>query len=199
MNCIKSYPVLYLFTGIYLTVSMAVTSISVILTVGVLKLHHCGPHQTPVPHWMRYLIIKKLGRFLRCQCMSSKKTSNKSGGSKRSKAHRDSKLSRENADVCLRLVNDVNQLNKYSPVAEYRGSVGEYRGSVGEYRGPAGGSHRSINSSRRPEPLHSDSRQTTTSSMPNTNMDLSVLGSDIKRLGVMEEILKYLKIMVAKR
>ena len=40
----------FTISGIYLTISMAVTSISVILTVCVLKLHHCGPHQVEVGH-----------------------------------------------------------------------------------------------------------------------------------------------------
>ena len=42
--------IIFTISGIYLTISMAVTSISVILTVCVLKLHHCGPHQVEVGH-----------------------------------------------------------------------------------------------------------------------------------------------------
>ena len=45
---------------------MAVTSISVILTVFVLKLHHCCPHQTAVPQIVRYLILGHLARLVRC-------------------------------------------------------------------------------------------------------------------------------------
>ncbi|KAJ8304992.1 hypothetical protein KUTeg_018575 [Tegillarca granosa] len=56
--------------GIYLTVSMAVASVSVILTVLVLKLHHCSPHQLRVPYWVRVLVLGVLARFVRCQCLS---------------------------------------------------------------------------------------------------------------------------------
>lgn len=52
--------------GIYLTTVMALTSISVILTVFVLNLHYRGPDNTPVPSWLRTLFLrrKKLTRGL---------------------------------------------------------------------------------------------------------------------------------------
>ena len=53
--------------GIYLTVTMGMTSLSIILTVFVLQLHHVGPHKRPVPGWMRTLVCKV---FARVVCMS---------------------------------------------------------------------------------------------------------------------------------
>ncbi len=44
-------------SGIYLTIVMALTSVSVILTVFVLNLHYRGPDDTPVPRWIRKLFL----------------------------------------------------------------------------------------------------------------------------------------------
>lgn len=45
------------FAGIYLTVVMALTSISVIMTVMVLNLHFRGPNDALVPGWLRFLFL----------------------------------------------------------------------------------------------------------------------------------------------
>lgn len=45
-----------MISGIYLTIVMALTSVSVILTVFVLNLHYRGPHSKPVPRWLRRLM-----------------------------------------------------------------------------------------------------------------------------------------------
>lgn len=42
--------------GVYLTIVMAMTSISVIMTVFVLNLHYRGPDDRPVPRWLRRLL-----------------------------------------------------------------------------------------------------------------------------------------------
>ncbi|KAL4227437.1 acetylcholine-gated cation-selective channel [Mactra antiquata] len=60
--------------GIYLTVSMAVASVSVILTVVVLKLHHCSPHQKKIPRWVRHFVLGHLARLVRCSCVQPCKT-----------------------------------------------------------------------------------------------------------------------------
>lgn len=49
----KPFTVLLKFTGIYLTAVMAITSISVIVTVVVLNLHYLGPRIRPVPSWLK--------------------------------------------------------------------------------------------------------------------------------------------------
>ncbi|GFR93219.1 neuronal acetylcholine receptor subunit alpha-10 [Elysia marginata] len=56
-----------LSTGIYLTVTMGMTSMSIILTVFVLQLHHVGPHKRPVPGWLHTVVV---GVFARLVCMS---------------------------------------------------------------------------------------------------------------------------------
>ncbi|WAQ99872.1 ACH1-like protein [Mya arenaria] len=55
--------------GIYLTVSMAVASVSVILTVVVLKLHHCSPNQQKIPGWVRHFVLGHLAKIVRCACV----------------------------------------------------------------------------------------------------------------------------------
>ncbi|CAJ0954853.1 unnamed protein product, partial [Mesorhabditis belari] len=51
--------------GVYLTVVMGMTSVSVVMTVLVLNFHHRGPFHDPVPRWARVLVLDKLRRFLR--------------------------------------------------------------------------------------------------------------------------------------
>ena len=43
---------------IYLTIVMALTSLSIVLTVYVLQLHHSGPVVIPVPHSFKYSLIR---------------------------------------------------------------------------------------------------------------------------------------------
>ncbi|XP_052796704.1 neuronal acetylcholine receptor subunit alpha-10-like isoform X2 [Mya arenaria] len=50
--------------GIYLTVTMGMTSLSIILTVFVLQLHHVGPHQKGVPRWLQVLSYDILSSML---------------------------------------------------------------------------------------------------------------------------------------
>ena len=47
---------------------MAMTSLSIVLTVFVLQLHHVGPNQKPVPRWIRKVVISIIARAL---CMHS--------------------------------------------------------------------------------------------------------------------------------
>ena len=54
--------------GIYLTVTMAMTSLSIVLTVFVLQLHHVGPNQKPAPAWIKNSVIKVIAPLL---CMKS--------------------------------------------------------------------------------------------------------------------------------
>uniref|UniRef100_A0A158Q739 Neur_chan_LBD domain-containing protein n=1 Tax=Elaeophora elaphi TaxID=1147741 RepID=A0A158Q739_9BILA len=51
--------------AIYLTVVMLLTSISVVMTVMVLNFHHRGPFDSPVPEWVRVLVLQKLRNFLK--------------------------------------------------------------------------------------------------------------------------------------
>lgn len=40
------------------------TSLSIILVVFVLQLHHVGPHQRPVPRWLRFICVEILARIM---------------------------------------------------------------------------------------------------------------------------------------
>lgn len=145
---------------------MAVTSVSVILTVCVLKLHHCGPHQKEVPPWIRFVVLKVMGQAFNCQCRNLAPRRIRKPNKMKDK-HR-KKIKHENAEVCLRLVHECN-INKHSPVAEFR-----------------------MNSTSKPI-----NRQDSLNDLSaNTNVDER---PEFKRLSAMEEILKYLKVMVAKR
>ncbi|ELU14382.1 hypothetical protein CAPTEDRAFT_204309 [Capitella teleta] len=46
--------------SIYLTIVMGMTSVSVIMTVFVLNLHHRGPNNTPVPPWLHKVFLSRL-------------------------------------------------------------------------------------------------------------------------------------------
>lgn len=54
--------------SIYLTIVMSLTSVSVIMTVLVLNLHHRGPSKHGVPLWMRKVFLEKLSHFF---CVSN--------------------------------------------------------------------------------------------------------------------------------
>ncbi|VDK53375.1 unnamed protein product [Gongylonema pulchrum] len=57
--------------GIYLTVVMLMTSISVVMTVMVLNFHHRGPFDRPVPPWIRTFVLQKLRSFLKMRSRDS--------------------------------------------------------------------------------------------------------------------------------
>jgi nicotinic acetylcholine receptor len=152
---------------------MALTAISVILQVCVLKLHHCGPHQTPVPKWLKCLILKYLARLIRCNCKKQKRQKD----AKRLLKNKNNSMSaEEGADMCLRLVNETH-VTKQSPVAEFRSQNAHGNRFTSPSSNNLG---------------HHDPYTDVTSQ----SVDVT---SELKRLMVMEEILKYLKIMVAKR
>ena len=54
-----------MFAGIYLTCTMAITTLSMVLTVFVLNLHHI--QDRPVPPWAKTLFLRYLARML-CMC-----------------------------------------------------------------------------------------------------------------------------------
>ena len=68
----RTFHLPFCWTGIYLTVTMAMTSMSIILTVFVLQLHHVGPHQKRVPRWMWTLVIEVFAPIV-CLCHISQR------------------------------------------------------------------------------------------------------------------------------
>ncbi|VDN58048.1 unnamed protein product [Dracunculus medinensis] len=53
--------------GIYLSMVMGMTSISVVMTVMVLNFHHRGPYCRTVPPWIRFSVLGKLRKILKMQ------------------------------------------------------------------------------------------------------------------------------------
>lgn len=188
------------FTGIYLTISMAVTSISVILTVCVLKLHHCGPHQLPVPGWMKCLVLGFLASLVRCQCTPSKKHSNKYKGD-------NGLTSRENSEVCLRLMSEINTRGGgSSPINMYRHGNSSSTQPVVANHVECNNVHenRQYSPSSKNHHRHQETTVNTNLSVPTTNAQGQFNNQqqyqiELQRLNVLEDILKQLKIMVSKR
>lgn len=46
--------------GIYLTAVMAITSVSVIMTVIVLNFHYRGPIRKEMPNWIKQFLLKRV-------------------------------------------------------------------------------------------------------------------------------------------
>ncbi|CAI4226524.1 unnamed protein product [Auanema sp. JU1783] len=62
--------------GIYLTVVMGMTSVSVVMTVLVLNFHHRGPFNEPIPYWVRVMILERLRKILRMKLPSPADSTN---------------------------------------------------------------------------------------------------------------------------
>lgn len=88
---------------------MAVTSLSIILTVIVLNLHHARPHQRVLPNWVRYLVLHVIARIVRCKC----------GPKMNRQRQKQEANSTDQKETSLRLANDVT---RHSPVTELRAS-----------------------------------------------------------------------------
>lgn len=61
--------------GIYLTLSLAVNSASLSLTMLVLKLHHSPAGRNEVPYWVRVVVLDYLSRLVGCHCPPLKRSS----------------------------------------------------------------------------------------------------------------------------
>ncbi|XP_021375385.1 neuronal acetylcholine receptor subunit alpha-10-like [Mizuhopecten yessoensis] len=170
--------------GIYLTVSMALASISVILTVFVLKIHHCAPHQPRVPKWVRKVVLGYLGGLLQCKCL---KTQNNLG--KRSRGgdiH-----GPEESEILSKLMNDIaatkdNNRRRCQPNDSYGSSQSEAGSVIADLRGSSflADLRGSLNMSNRNSYVDDH----------NGNTD----GVTDGKKGIMEDVLKYLQCMLAK-
>lgn len=63
----------FLCLGIYLTVVMAITSISVVVTVVVLNFHYRGPSRKEVPSYLRDLVLQRVNSSCSCFGLRSPK------------------------------------------------------------------------------------------------------------------------------
>jgi nicotinic acetylcholine receptor len=67
----------FFIAGLYLTAVMAMTSVSVMMTVFVLNLHYRGPKKNEIPFWLQQLLSLSLANFVRT-FGKSKKSNKKS-------------------------------------------------------------------------------------------------------------------------
>ena len=103
---------------------MAVASVSVILTVVVLKLHHCSPNQQRIPGWVRHLILGHLAKIVRCGCVTLpcrpqdcfRKARTKENSTEmrvlQTKLLREMESLTSKASTCINRINDRNARNR---------------------------------------------------------------------------------------
>ena len=132
---------------------------------------------------MKVIVLNFMARMLHCQCGSPQKPT---ASKQRKKSKQDEQ---ESAEVCLRLVNECH-INKRSPVAEFRSNKINISNNAThcDHHGNCNPGH---------EYISRDSDGATDYST--TSLIEGPMSPDVRRLTIMEEILKYLKIMVAKR
>lgn len=96
------------FSGIYLTCTMAITTLSMVLTVMVLNLHSIS--EKPVPRWMKILILHYLAKlFCRCDYIADDPTTeNNNKRNNRDPATKYQKMNKKTTS------NNVHQQNRHS-------------------------------------------------------------------------------------
>lgn len=184
---------------------MAITSISIILTVWVLALHHCGPHQSAVPRWARRYVLGFLARIVGFRPSS--------GGQCREKRSRLSRKIRrkrpenppvgktDNVDRFLDLVREISAENETVEKSENTTTINNEKKAkkgintanpgVPSYQ-VGGGNNIAMASLRRLDNGVGPCLQ------QQDDGSLSMFELTIKRLLIMEETLGYLKFLVAK-
>ena len=173
------------FSGIYLTVSMAVASVSVILTVLVLKLHHCAPNQKHIPSWVRHYVLGFLARVVRCSCVSAKVQYIQA----RKTRKRTSDSGFTDTEASTKLINDVESLTRnHLKIDTISGSFKRNCNHTSSFINDIRGSKMNLDVR--------DNSMSNRSSFTEEDLNLNTR-KDI-RSGSMDEILKYLKLMVAK-
>ena len=72
ISVLRRMRLVFCFEGIYLTAVMAMTSVSVMMTVFVLNLHYRGPKKNEIPFWMQQLLSLSLTNVIRTFSKSKK-------------------------------------------------------------------------------------------------------------------------------
>jgi len=166
------------FPGVYLTISMAVASISVILTVLVLKLHHCAPNQTRVPGWVRTLVLGYLAKVVQCTFISKSSCLRR----RRSTRMYDDVSSHDPREVQSKLLNEMETL-----VMQRNGT---------RLKTPA--KHTStLNSDLNGSKVNLELKSYSASETSSLAGDDSILGHTHSDK-TMDDILKYLKVLIVK-
>ncbi|XP_074649950.1 neuronal acetylcholine receptor subunit alpha-10-like [Tubulanus polymorphus] len=169
--------------GIYLTVSMAVTSVSVILTVLVLKCYHCGPTTSELPDWLRRLVLHWIARIVGCHPASFRTVRRSSSRKRRVSSKRSTMLDGGTADALRYLSPNDTQDITDRLVSEQCVNAIRY---TDQYRSPR-------NSTKSLKDIKETYMDGFTSAAEN--------GGDVdpSKITPLDEILKYLRIMVRKR
>lgn len=165
---------------------MAVASVSVILTVLVLKLHHCAPNQKHVPSWVRHYVLGFLARLVRCSCVSAKVQY--INARKNRKRTNDSEFA--DTEASTKLINDIESLTRnHLKIDTISGS----------FKRNCNHTSSMINDIKGGSKLNLDIRDRSLSNRSSfAEEDLNFNAKRDIRPGAMDEILKYLKLMVAK-
>ena len=184
---------------------MALTSISVVFTVWVLTIHHCSPSQTQVPSWMRAFVVGWFARFFSCQCCSKKKRifakrqlrvgncSSSGGGDQRSFKASLQTSDNAAAEACLRLISDVEMKNHMR--CNCNGGNGRTSTATSTRNGDVAIEFSDIHASS----MTDFSKGAARSGSPYTAVSETANMTDVRKLAVMEEIARNLRIIIAKR
>ena len=166
---------------------MAVASVSVIFTVVVLKLHHCSPNQKRIPHWARQYILGTLAKIVRCHCI----TEPCFNLGKKKRKEREKQIGElEPHEVHTRLLKEMESItNKNGSNIVTLDTSSRHNSAVKTSL------VNDINNSR----LNLDFRDFTVSNRSSiADEELNPVSRRDKSNATMEEILKYLKLMVVK-
>ena len=166
---------------------MAVTSVSVILTVFVLKLHHCAPNQKRVPSWVRHYVLGFLARIVRCSCVSAKVQYIQA----RKTRKRTSDNGFNDTEASTKLINDVESLTRnHLKIDTISGSFKRNCNHTSSFINDIRDSKMNLDVR--------DNSMSNRSSFTEEDLNLNTRKDTCIRKGSMDEILKYLKFMVAK-
>ena len=202
---------------------MALTSVSVICTVWVLKLHNNGPYHIKVPAWMKFIVFKCLARVLRCHCS---RDTNRDWSNRQSKKYAKRLATREGSDICLRLMNgtdraySANPPSENSPTKDVKYATSRERNHVdssveSELHKRHHVTRSSTNHINESNSFRQKSRINSVSAvihpkLPNTPMGSQHISPspaqardthsfELERLAIMDDILQHLKVFAAKR
>ena len=175
---------------------MAITSVSIILTVWILTLHHCGPHQSAVPRWVGRVVFGYLARAVgykrsrivdRVHHSKPDRLKTSSSKSKRNKADRT-----DNVDTFMRLVGEISTDCSCHNIAKAKS---ELYNSIGSKEHEIRRSVLKNCNKISTDVCAAAEVQTTQSQTVPSDVQSSI---DVQRLIVMKEILRYLKLLVRK-
>lgn len=164
---------------------MAVASVSVILTVVVLKLHHCSPHQKKIPRWVRHFVLGHLAKIVRCSCIKPCKNLSRKSSTYESEVgmkELQTKLLRQMENITLK--NGSSGLNIETSSRNNVNANARNLASMNE-----------MNNSK----ANLDLREFSISNRSSMNEEEAITTARRDRsLTTMEDILKYLKVLVIK-